>query len=160
MLHEDRRLLCERVGAPSKFHGPSSRHLGRPCARVRERCSFPPMPCPFGGILCSFLRMLCLFVGHPHADSAMPSSFSEPRDPLAAFPWGLREAHRVLGAAPPAYARTAMPLSTRLMAPPGALSKQRTEHPLSRNARACTSIATPLSTAPIASARSIAPTTS
>jgi hypothetical protein len=41
-----------------------------------------------------------VFVGHPCADSAMPSSFSEHHDALTGVPWGLREARRVLGAAP------------------------------------------------------------
>ncbi len=62
-----------------------------------------------------------MFVGHPHADSAMPSlvltaprqsrgraaPFFEHRDALAVVPSGLREARCVLGAAPSAFARSA-----------------------------------------------------
>jgi len=113
MLHEDRRLLCERVGAPSKIVERPSRHLGRPCARVREQCSFPGMPRPFGGMPCPFPRMLCVFVGHPQADSATPSPFSDHRNALAAVPWGHREARRVLGAAPSASARAPSPEGPR-----------------------------------------------
>jgi hypothetical protein len=109
MLHEDRGLLCERVGVPPEFLEHPSQHLGRPCVRARERCSLRGMPRPFGGMPCPFPRMLCVFVGHPVADSATPSPFSEHRDVLAAVPWGHREARRVLGAAPSASARTTSP---------------------------------------------------
>jgi hypothetical protein len=105
-LHEGRGHLCKLVGAPSKIVERPSQHLGRPWTRVSERCSLRRMPRPFGPMLCPFPRMLCVFVGHPLADSATPSPFSERRDALASVPSGLREARSVFGAAPSASART------------------------------------------------------
>jgi hypothetical protein len=69
-------------------------------------------------MLCPFPRMLCVFVGHPCADSAIPSSFSEPRHALAAVPSGLREARRVLGGAPSVY-RAHNPASSSSIASKG-----------------------------------------
>jgi hypothetical protein len=70
-------------------------------------------------MLCSFRRMLFVFAGRPSLSPETLSLvlttprhcrgravlFSELRDALAAIPSGLREARRVLGAAPSAYAR-------------------------------------------------------
>jgi hypothetical protein len=47
-----------------------------------------------------------MFFGHPEADSATPSAFSEHPHAHAALPSELRGARRVFGAAPSAFART------------------------------------------------------
>jgi hypothetical protein len=90
MLHEHGGLLCEFVGVPSKFLERLSQRLERRRAGVREPCSLRPTrrvfrttPGPLGGTPYPLSTMLCVFVGHPPADSATPSSFSERRDVLA-----------------------------------------------------------------------------
>jgi hypothetical protein len=106
MLHEHRGLLCKFVGVPSKLVERPSQHLGLPCERVREPCALRGTPCAFGGTLCPFggtlcpfprmlylfPRMLCMFFGHPEADWATPSAFSEHRHAHAALPSRLRGA--------------------------------------------------------------------